>query len=168
MLEKVEMNTTDLEWMMAMYSLVMVLYRRVIGVSLLTIEQTLVHRHSDGVDLVHSIGVSLLTIEQTLVHRHSDGVDLVHSIGVSLLIIEQTLEFIAVLDGHILNNVVKDNHLNLVVGLEQVHDHRDMAVSISPNVETLNIMLDISRCFLTSISSSLHRLATILVLNYCN
>ena len=143
MLEKVEMNTTDLEWMMAMYSLVMVLYRRVIGFSLLTIEQTLVHRHSDGVGLVHSIGVSLLTIEQTLVHM-------------------------TVLGGHILNNVVKDNHLNLIVGLEQVHDHRDMAVSISPNVETLNIMLDISQCFLTSISSSLHRLATILVLNYCN
>ena len=112
MLEKVEINTTDLEWMMAMYSLVMVLYRRVIGFSLLTTEQTLVHRYSDGVGLVCSIGVSLLTIEQTLVHM-------------------------TVLGGHILNNVVKDNHLNLIVGLEQVHDHHDMALSITPNVESL-------------------------------
>jgi len=110
---------------------------RVIGFSLLTIEQTLVHRHSDGVGLVRSIGISLLTIEQTLVHRHSDGVGFGRSIGVSLFTIEQTLVHMTVLGGHILNNVVKHNHLNLIVGLEQVHDHHDMAISITPNVESL-------------------------------
>ena len=56
-------------------------------------------------------------------------------IGFSLLTIEQTLVHMTVLGGHILNNVVKDNHLNLIVGLEQVHDHHDMAISITPNVE---------------------------------
>ena len=40
------------------------------------------------------------------------------------------------IDGHVLDNVVRDNH-HSIVGLEQVHDLHDMPVSITHNVETL-------------------------------
>ena len=70
----------------------------------------------DGVVL----GFSLLTVEQTLVHSHSDVFGLVHWVGISLLAIEQTQEHVVALDGHILNQYVvifKDNlHIQLWQG----------------------------------------------------
>ena len=76
---------------------------------------------------------SLLTNEQTLVHRHR--MDLVSYTGMASACSPLSkLTDTAVNDGHVLYNVVIDNHHNLV-GLEQAHDLHNKAVSIPHNVE---------------------------------
>ena len=78
-------------------------------------------------------GISLLTNEQTLVHRHR--MDLVSYTGMASACSPLSkLTNTAVNDGHVLDNVVIDNHHNLV-GLEQAHDLHKKAVSIPHNVE---------------------------------
>ena len=78
-------------------------------------------------------GISLLTNEQTLVHRHR--MDLVSYTGMASACSPLSkFTDTAAKDGHVMYNVVIDNHHNLV-GLEQAYDLHNKAVSIAHNVE---------------------------------